>query len=64
MALRKRNGYWHYRFKYKRQEYTSNTDLAATSQNKKDAQAIEAAALQGAEVGKDSIIADEDDYLP
>ncbi len=52
MALRMRNGYWHYRFKYKRQEYTSNTDLAATEQNKKAAQAIEIAAWQALKLGK------------
>jgi len=52
MALRKRNGYWHYRFKYKKQEYTSNTDLADTEQNKKAAQAIEVAAWEVLKSGK------------
>lgn len=52
MSLRQRNGHWHYRFKYKGQEYTGNTDLAATPQNKKDAQAIETAALQALKQGK------------
>lgn len=52
MALRPRSGYWHYRFVHKGQEYTGKTDLAATPQNKKDAQAIEAATLQGLKSGK------------
>lgn len=52
MALRQRNGHWHYRFQYKGQEYTGNSDLAATPQNKKDAHAIEAAALQALKRGK------------
>ncbi len=52
MALRMRNGYWHYRFKYKGQEYTGNTDLAATEQNNKAAQAIEVAAWKALKSGK------------
>lgn len=45
MSLRKRSGKWHYRFEYKGQEYTGSTDLAATSQGKKEAALIEAAVL-------------------
>ncbi len=52
MSLRKRGGHWHYRFKYKRQEYTGNTNLAATPQNKNAALAIKIEALGALKKGK------------
>jgi integrase len=38
MPLRKRHGYWHYRFKLDGREYSGTTDLAATKQNMRKAQ--------------------------
>ncbi len=52
MSLRKRGGQWHYRFKYKGQEYTANTDLDATSQNMGAAQDIESDARKALKSGK------------
>jgi hypothetical protein len=52
MALRKRSGKWHYRFQYKGQEYTGSTDLAATSQNMREANGIEAEALKALKSGR------------
>jgi len=52
MSLRKRNGNWHYRFEYKGQEYTANTDLAATPQNMREAGEIETDALKSLKRGK------------
>jgi integrase len=45
LALRPRNGHWHYRFEYKGKEYSGSTGLAATPQNKREAIAVEAEAL-------------------
>jgi integrase len=52
MSQRKRSGKWHYRFKYKGQEYTGSTDLAATPQNMREAGEIEAEALRSLKKGK------------
>lgn len=52
MSLRKRNGKWHYRFKYKGLEYTGNTDLAAISQNMGPANEIEAEARKAIRTGR------------
>jgi site-specific recombinase XerD len=52
MSLRKRGGNWHYRFKYKGREYTGNTDLAATPQNKTEALLIKAEALKTLKSGR------------
>jgi hypothetical protein len=52
LTLRKRSGNWHYRFEYKGQEYSGNTDLAATPQNKTEAHEIEAEALKALKRGK------------
>jgi len=52
MSLRKRGGNWHYRFEYKGQEYTANSDLAATPQNMRDAGEIETEALKRLKQGK------------
>lgn len=52
MSLRKRSGKWHYRFKYRGQEYTGNTDLAATPQNKGAASDIESEARKQLKMGK------------
>lgn len=52
MSLRKRGGNWHYRFKYKGREYTGNTDLAATPQNKREALWVLAEALKVLKSGK------------
>lgn len=52
MSLRKRNGKWHYRFEYKSQEYTANTDLDATPQNMREAGEIEAEVLKVLKKGK------------
>ena len=42
MALRDRNGLWHYRFKLDGKAYSGATDLAATKRNERAAQDIEA----------------------
>jgi integrase len=52
MSLRKRGGNWHYRFEYKSQEYTGNTDLADTPQNKREAVGVEAGALEALKKGR------------
>lgn len=52
MSLRKRSGKWHYRFKFRGQEYTGNTDLAATPQNRGEASDIESEARKQLKVGK------------
>jgi integrase len=52
MSLRKRSGNWHYRFEYKKQEYTGNTDLADTPQNKREAVRVEAEALEALKKGR------------
>src|SRR5215469_16779720 len=43
MALRIRNGKWHYRFRLDGRDYWGSTDLAATRQNMSEAQTVEAA---------------------
>lgn len=52
MSLRKRSGKWHYRFKFKGQEYSGSTDLDATPQNKGDAGEIETEARKQLKIGK------------
>ncbi len=52
MSLRKRSGKWHYRFKFKGQEYTGSTDLAATPQNKGEASENETNARRRLKSGK------------
>ncbi len=52
MSLRKRSGKWHYRFEFKGQEFTANTDLAATPQNMRAAGIIEAKVLEDLKRGK------------
>ena len=52
MSLRKRSGNWHSRFEYKKQEYTGNTDLADTPQNKREAVRVEAEALEALKKGR------------
>jgi integrase len=42
MAIRSRNGIWHYRFKLDAREYSGTTGLADTSRNKNKASQIEA----------------------
>ena len=42
MAIRKRNGTWHYRFKLDGREYSATTDLAATARNETEARQLEA----------------------
>lgn len=46
MSLRERYGKLHYRFQYKNREYTENTHLDATPQNRMPAQKIETAAFE------------------
>ena len=52
MSVRQRSGKWHYRFKYKGQEYTGNTDLDGTPQNKGEAGEIEAEVRKQLKLGK------------
>lgn len=42
MAIRKRNGTWHYRFKLDGREYSATTNLAATARNETEARQLEA----------------------
>jgi len=41
MALRRRNGRWHYRFKLDGREYSGTTDLADTARNETQARQLE-----------------------
>lgn len=52
MALRNRGGKWAYRFNFQGREHSGTTDLAATRQNKRDAQQIEAQHLQALKDGR------------
>jgi|SRR5579859_3358173 len=52
MALRNRNGTWHYRFKLQGKEYAQSTGLAATKSNIREAQQIESAHLKTLMEGK------------
>jgi integrase len=52
MSLRMRSGKWHFRFTYKGQEYTGNTDLDATPQNMGEASEIESEARKALKRGK------------
>lgn len=63
MALRMRNGYWHYRFKYKGQEHRQH-GFGRHRTKQQSRASNRSSSLEGAEVGKDARIADGDDYLP
>lgn len=52
MAIRPRNGKWHYRFEVDGHEWTGSTGLAATERNRKAAERIELEARQAIEQGK------------
>lgn len=59
MAIRRRNGHWHYRFEYKGKEYSGNSGLAAIPQNKREAIAVEAEALKVLKQGSHAIARSE-----
>src|ERR1039458_129374 len=55
MSLRERYKNWHYRFQYMRKEYSGDTGLAATPQNKRAAGKIESAAFDALEQGQQPV---------
>src|ERR1017187_894344 len=55
MSLRQRYGNWHYRFQFMRKEYSGDTGLAATPQNKREAGKIESAAFDALEQGQQPV---------
>jgi len=52
MSLRAKYGKWNYRFEYRGREYTSNTELDATPQNRREAEEIESDYLKELKKGK------------
>jgi len=58
MALRIRNGKWHYRFEVDGHEWPGSTGLVATERNRKAAERIELEARQAIERGRKSSVAD------
>jgi integrase len=56
MALRAREGHWHYRFEVDGHEWSGNTGLVATERNRKAAERAELAARQAIEQGKSHLL--------
>ena len=52
MALRNRNGKWHYRFRLDGRRYELTTGLAATERNRREAQSQESEHIQALREGR------------